>query len=192
MRRSTRMGLAAAGVAVAAACSETVYTYRPALVEAQALDEAALRLAAACEAREGSIVEDDVDLAGRRALFDLALHVARTRTDAGGQLDEVLRLFAELAAPLPLPAVAEGDVAPLDDLAAHAREIAARRAAELAPVLPESADGGTGSAIGDLAAGIRTRAQETTRDQVRRLLEGSFPEEAAACHAVRKASLRGE
>jgi hypothetical protein len=185
-----RVRAAAAVVLAAVACSHVVYQYRPNGQEAQALDEAALRLAAAAEARDGSIVEEDVDLDARRAMFELTVHIARKKVDAGSELDALAYLFALLAVPLKVPGPSDTPV--LEELAPHAGEIAKKQAAELAPVLPEAVDGGTGSAIADMAAGIRTHAQETSRDYVRRILEGAFVEEQTACHSVRKASLRGE
>ena len=172
----------------AAACAHTYYQFRPQGQEAEALDTAALRLAAAAEARDGSIVEDDVDLEGRHALFEVALHLARTKTDAGEQLDALAYLYAMIAVPLAYNG--DTDTPALDQLSAHTRDIAKKLEAELAPVLPEAVDGGTGSAIGDLAAGIRTRAQETSRDHVQRLLAGALPDELTACHPVRKVSYR--
>jgi hypothetical protein len=183
-----RRSLCTGALLLVGACAHTYYQFRPLGQEAEALDTAALRLAAAAEARDGSIVEEDVDLEGRRALFEVAMHVARTKADAGPQLDSLVYLYAMIA--VPLPYVGENETPPLEQLTAHLGDISKKFEAELAPVLPEAVDGGTGSAIGDLAAGIRTRAQETSRDHVLRLLTGAFPDELTACHPVRKVSYR--
>jgi hypothetical protein len=171
---------------LAVACGHTVFQFRPSGAQASALDAAVQRFVAASQTKNGALVADDVDLEGRKAFFELTLHFAQTQTRAGRELVALAGLFAMIV--IPLAYVGGTDTPLLDILYDRARDLAVAMEAELGPLLPETADAGTGTKLGDLATAVAARQNEASRTHVERLVASGFADELHECAASRLVS----
>ena len=178
-------------VALATSCSHTLFQFRPSGAQAEALDAAVVRFVAAADHSEGSALTADLDLEARKALLQLAVHLALTKTEPGrkisGMLVALLVVFAVLA-------FAGGDKDDVEGLLDCFRSMAAPLAEQLIEEFggPGAGDARSGeAAIDRVSAAAADRSRETPGDRAQRITSGAFPSPTGgSCHAAWKVSYR--